>query len=162
MSHAVEALERLKGQGKIRFSGFGCHFTPDLFLEAFQMYGRSFDVCSLPYNVRHRAAEQIIPAAKKAGLGVVTIKPFARGALLDGRKLDGADAGLPRDMIAFVLENPQVDVCICGVHTEAQVRENFSASWTRLSPERRQRLEEVAAVASCGTYAWLEQGWRHA
>jgi aryl-alcohol dehydrogenase-like predicted oxidoreductase len=112
--------------------------------------------------VRHRAAEGIIPAAKKAGLGVVTIKPFARGALLENRKLDSADSGLPRDMIAFVLENRQVDICICGVHTEAQVRENFSASWTKLSPERRQRLEEVAAVASCRAYAWLEQGWRQA
>ena len=95
MSHCLEALDKVKQQGKIRFTGFGCHFTPELFLEAIEKYGRLFDVCSLPYNIRHRAAEKILPAAEKAGLGIVTIKAFARGALLDGRDLRGADAGLP-------------------------------------------------------------------
>ena len=162
MSYSIEALDRMKQQGKVRFTGFGCHFTPELFLQAFENYARSFDVCSLPYNVRHRVAEQIMPAAKKAGLGIVTIKPFARGELLKDRPLDGADAGLPRDMIAFVLENEHVDCCICGLHTEAHARENFSASWTRLSPEDRRRLEKVAALAPCRNQGWLEQGWRYA
>jgi aryl-alcohol dehydrogenase-like predicted oxidoreductase len=95
-------------------------------------------------------------------MGVVTIKPLARGALLAGRDTAGADAGLARDMIAFVLENPDVDVAICGVHTEAHVRENFGASWTRLSPERRERLDKLAAADACPGPAWLEKGWRAA
>jgi len=162
MSYSIEAVEKLKQQGKIRFAGFGSHFTPELFLKAFELYGKAFDVCSMPYNVRHRAAEKVMPAAKKANLGVVTIKPFARGSLLNERDLTGADAGLPRDMIAFVLENDDLDVCICGVHTEAHVRENFSASWTRLSPERRKRLEQVAASTPCEGHRWLEEGWLYA
>jgi aryl-alcohol dehydrogenase-like predicted oxidoreductase len=104
-------------------------------------------------------AETVIPEARKAGLGMITIKPFARGALLEGRDLAGSDAGLARDMIAFVLENPQVDCCICGVHTEAHVRENFSASWTRLNPGARQRLNQIAATTRCGEHPWLERGW---
>jgi len=163
MSHSMEALDKLKQQGKIRFTGFGCHFTPEWFREAFRKFGGYFDVCSLPYNVRHRVAEELLPEAKKAGLGVVTIKPFARGALLKGRDLAGADAGLPRDMIAFVLENKHVDLCTCGVHTPAQVRENVSASWTRLSPQGRGRLKTVAAARVPGRHhAWLEDGWRYA
>ncbi len=162
MSYSMEALDKLKEQGKIRFTGFGCHFTPELFLEAFDKYGEYFDVCSIPYNIRHRAAERVLPAAKEAGLGVLTIKPFARGALLGAKDLDGEDAGLPRDMISFVLENKEVDSCICGVHTLAQVKENFSASWTGLTDEARQRLD-IAANTSCGTgHAWLEEGWRYA
>jgi aryl-alcohol dehydrogenase-like predicted oxidoreductase len=161
MSYSIEALEKLKRQGKIRFTGFGCHFTPELFLQAFEKFGDYFDVCSLPYNVRHRAAETILPAAKKKNLGVITIKPFARGALLEGRRLEGADAGLPRDMISLVLENRQVDICTCGVHTLDQVRENFSASWTKLTPAARRRLG-LAALAPCPGHGWLEQGWRHA
>jgi aryl-alcohol dehydrogenase-like predicted oxidoreductase len=163
MSYSIEALDKLKQQGKIRFTGFGCHFTPKLFLEAFEKFGDYFDTCSIPYNVRHRAAEKLLPAAKKKGLGVITIKPFIRGALLENRDLKGADAGLPRDLIAFVLENKLIDICTCGVHTLDQVRENLSASWTKLSPDRRKRLKELARTCITGhEYAWLEQGWRYA
>jgi aryl-alcohol dehydrogenase-like predicted oxidoreductase len=65
-------------------------------------------------------------------------------------------------MIALVLQEPQVDVCLCGVHTAAHVRENLSASWTALTPERRQRLEQLAAATACPRYQWLEKGWRYA
>jgi len=163
MSYSIEALEKLKQQGKIRFTGFGCHFTPELFLEAFDKFGDYFDIVSLPYNVRHRAAEKLLPEAKKKGLGVITIKPFARGELLKNRDLKGSDAGLPRDMISFILENKLVDICTCGVHTIEQVRENFSASWTKLSPGGRKRLDKVAATTITHPgYAWLENGWRYA
>lgn len=163
MSYSMEALDKLKQQGKIRFTGFGCHFEPKYFYEAFRKFGRYFDICSLPYNVRHRVAEEVMPAAKKLDMGVITIKPFARGSLLKKRELAGADAGLPRDMIAFVLENKHVDICTCGLHTLAQVKENFSASWTELSPAGRRRLKLAAATPlPAGEYAWLEEGWRYA
>jgi predicted aldo/keto reductase-like oxidoreductase len=163
MSYSIEALDKLKQQGKIRFTGFGCHFTPELFLEAFDKFGDYFDTCSMPYNIRHRAAEKILPAAKEKGLGIITIKPFSRGALLKNRDLKGAYAGLPRDMISFVLENKLVDICTCGVHTIEQTVENLSASWTKLSPGGRQRLKKIAGT--CVTdreYAWLERDWRYA
>jgi len=161
MSYSMEALDKLKQQGKIRFTGFGCHFTPELFLQAIDKFGDYFDICSIPYNVRHRAAETVLPAAKKKEMGVITIKPFARGSLLKKRDLEGSDAGLPRDMVAFVLENEQVDICTCGVHTIDQVKENFSASWTELTPAARDRLQ-IAATTSCGGHAWLEEGWLYA
>jgi aryl-alcohol dehydrogenase-like predicted oxidoreductase len=163
MSYSMEALDKLKDQGKIRYTGFGCHFTPELFLEAFDKFGDYFDIVSIPYNVRHREAERLLPAAKEKNLGVITIKPFARGSLLKKRDLEGADAGLPRDMMSFVLENELVDICTCGVHTLAQVHENFSASWTKLTPDARKRLK-IAAATPCTEphHAWLEQGWLHA
>jgi aryl-alcohol dehydrogenase-like predicted oxidoreductase len=163
MSYSIEALDKLKDQGKIRFTGFGCHFTPELFLQAIDKFGDYFDIVSIPYNVRHRAAEKILPVAKKKNMGVITIKPFARGSLLKKKDLAGSDAGLPRDMMAFVLENKHVDICTCGMHTTAQVVENFSASWTKLTPNARERLG-LAARTSCKDrcHAWLEDGWRYA
>jgi aryl-alcohol dehydrogenase-like predicted oxidoreductase len=158
MSYSIDALETLKKQGKIRFTGFGCHFTPELFLKAFDKFGDYFDICSLPYNVRHRAAEEILPAAKKKHLGVITIKPFARGSLLKKR---GLAKGTARDMVAFVLENKHVDICTCGLHTLEQMRENFSASWTPLTPAAREQLG-VAAATPCPGYEWLERDWRYA
>ncbi len=161
MRYSIDALDKLKEQGKIRYTGFGCHFTPELFLEAIDKFGDYFDICSLPYNVRHRAAESVLPAAKEKNMGVITIKPFARGSLLKKRDLEGTDAGLPRDMISFVLENEKVDICTCGVHTLDQTKENLSASWTRLTPDARDRLG-LAAATPCPGYDWLEGGWRYA
>jgi len=97
MSYSIEALDKLKQQGKIRFTGFGCHFTPELFLEAFEKFGDYFDICT------------------------------------------------------------------CGVHTIEQVRENLSASWTKLSPDRCERIKKLAGAGIPGReYAWLEQSWRYA
>lgn len=162
MTYSIEACDKLKKQGKIRFTGFGSHFEPRWFLEAFTKFGKYFDVCSMPYNVRHRVAEKVMPVAKKVGMGVVTIKPFARGSLLKKHDLGGKDAGLPRDLIRFVLENKHVDVCLCGVHTLKQARENFSASWTPLDPGRRRWLEKQVACLPTTEYPWLEHGWHHA
>ena len=132
---------------------------PEWFRDAFAKFGQAWDVCSIPYNVRHRLAEELLPEAKKLGLGIVTIKAMARGELLRTRDLDGADASLARDLIAFVLENPHVDCCIAGVHTEAQVTENLSASWTKITPQARTRLDTIAARTPCRDLAWLENSW---
>jgi aryl-alcohol dehydrogenase-like predicted oxidoreductase len=162
MSYCIEALEKVKQQGKVRFTGFGCHFSPESFLDAIQKHGAFFDVCSFPYNIRHRAGERILPAAEAAELGVVTIKAFARGELLKNRDLNGVDRGLPRCMVAFVLQNKLVDTCICGVISEAELRENLSASWLGLTDEEQRRLERLAANLSCRGYPWLENDWRYA
>lgn len=158
MTYSLETIEKLKKQGKIRFAGFGCHFTPDWFRKAFSQFGQAWDVCSLPYSARNRMAEDLLPEAEKLNLGVVTIKSL-RGSVSDERLQQGPDAGLTRDLIAFVLENQQVHCCICGMHSEAHVEENLSAAWTKLTPEARQRLQKLAAHSPGRTLAWLEDGW---
>ncbi len=159
MSYSLEAIGRLKKQGKIRYAGFGCHFAPDGFRKAFANYGQEFEICSMPYNIRHRAAEELLPEAKRLGMGVITIKALARGELLKDADLAGRDAGIPRDMIAFVLENQSVDCCIFGMHTETHVRENLAASWTPLTEAARRRLDELGRMPSRTLYGWLEPDW---
>ncbi|NUQ62727.1 MAG: aldo/keto reductase [Pirellulales bacterium] len=157
MSYSLEAVAALKKQGKIRYAGFGCHFTPDGFRKAFANFGRDFEICSLPYNIRHRAAEELLPEAKKLGMGVVTIKALARGELLKDTDPEGRDAAIARGMIAFVLENPAVDCCIFGMHSEAQVRENLAASWTPLTGPARQRLKQISEMPSRSLYGWFQR-----
>ena len=159
MSYSLEAIGRLKKQGKIRYAGFGCHFTPDGFRKAFANFGREFEICSMPYNIRHRAAEDLLPEAKRLGMGVITIKALARGELLKDADLAGRDAGIARDMIAFVLENPSVDCCIFGMHTEEHVRENLSACWTPVTEAARRRLDELGRMPPRTLYGWLEPDW---
>ena len=148
--------------GDRSITGFGSHFSRGKYLQAIQKYGKAFDICSMPYNVYHRGAEEVFPAAEKCGLGIVTIKPFARGSLLKKKDLGGKDKGLPRQMIAYVIENKQVDCCICGVHMIGQVRENFSASSNPLTPEERRQLEGMFGSAEEIPLGWLDRGWRYA
>jgi len=159
MSYSLQAIDKLKKQGRIRYAGFGCHFTPAGFRKAFANFGRDFEICSMPYNIRHRAAEALLPIAKELKMGVVTIKALARGELLKDADLTGSDAGIARDMIAFVLENTAVDCCIFGMHTESQVRENLAASWTPLTDKARRRLKEISELPLRSLYGWLENDW---
>jgi aryl-alcohol dehydrogenase-like predicted oxidoreductase len=159
MSYCIEALDKVKQQGKIRFTGFGSHFTPENYLEALAKYGDAFDICSAPYNVRHRAAEEVFPVAEEKNLGIVTIKPFARGSLLEELDLEGEHKGTPRRMVAFVLQNKLVDCCLTGLHTFDQMLANFSASWIGLSPEDTDALDRLASAAPPGEPDWLERSW---
>lgn len=159
MSYTIEAFDKAKKDGKIRFSGFGSHFTPENYIEAIGKYGDAFDICSMPYNCRHRAAEEIFATAEKHNLGIVTIKPFARGSLLEELDLQGKDKDVPRQMIAFVLRNEYVDCCLAGCHTVAQAKLNFSASWTGITDDQAKSLTEVAAAHPSRHPEWLERGW---
>ncbi|NQT81938.1 hypothetical protein HQ563_02880, partial [bacterium] len=152
----------VKKAGKCRFTGFGSHFSRGKFVEAIEKYGKAFDICSMPYNVYHRGAEDVLPAAERCGLGIVTIKPFARGSLLKKKDLEGKDKGLPRRMIAYVIENKRVDCCICGMHTLAHVKENFSASSNPLTAPERRQLERSFGSAEEIPLGWLDRGWRYA
>jgi aryl-alcohol dehydrogenase-like predicted oxidoreductase len=161
MTYAVEALAEIKRQGKARFTGFGSHFSPEKYRDAIRKYGQHFDICSMPYNVRHRAAEEVFPHAEKAGLGIVTIKPFARGSLfkaLEADEPDATDADLAAKMIRFVVANERVDVCLCGVHTLDHVRTNFGAAARPLAAAERRDLDRLASVPTDAD-DWLEHHW---
>jgi len=161
MSYAIEALDEIKKKGQARFTGFGSHFSPANYRQAIKRYGRHFDICSMPYNVRHRAAEQVFPSADRAGLGIVTIKPFARGSLFKALKAhepQATDADLAAKMIRFVLANPRVDVCIPGVHSVDHVRQDFAAAVKPLAAADRRALQRLASVPTDAD-DWLEHHW---
>ena len=161
MSYAIEALDEIKRKGQARFTGFGSHFSPAIYRDAISRYGQHFDICSMPYNIRHRAAEEIFPRADRAKLGIVTIKPFARGSLFKALRADepeATDADLAAKMIRFVVANERVDVCLCGVHTLDHVRTNFGAAARPLAADERQALRGLA-LGPTDADDWLEHHW---
>ena len=161
MSFAIEALEEMKKKGQARYIGFGSHFSPNQYRVAISKYGKHFDMCSLPYNLRHRVAEQVFEEAEKAKLGIVTIKPFARGSLFKALKEDepkASDADLASKMMRFVAANKSVDVALCGVHSEDHVRQNFGAVSQPLAADEEAALTRQAQALARGG-DWLEQHW---
>jgi predicted aldo/keto reductase-like oxidoreductase len=127
---AYEALAKAREQGKVRWVGITGH-SREVMLKAIAT-GR-FDTVQFPFNpIEDEWAEEVIPAAKKAGMGTICMKPFAGGAI-----------GNHRAALRFELARG-MDVVIPGMDAVEQVVENAAAG-DELSPPGPRELEELAA-----------------
>jgi predicted aldo/keto reductase-like oxidoreductase len=110
---AYEALLRAREEGKVRWIGITGH-SREVILDAI---GRGlFDTAQFPYNpIETEWEEEVIPAARRAGIGTIGMKPLAGGALKD-----------PVTSIRFALTRG-IDVSIPGMDSVSQVDENASA-----------------------------------
>ncbi len=121
----VEGALRMKEKGLVRFIGLSSHNRKLL-----GELGRdgAFDVLHLRYNAAHRGAEtEIFPllsADKRPGTVVFTATRW--GQLLKPKKMPpGEKPPTAADCYRFVLSHPAVDVCMSGVKTIEQMRENL-------------------------------------
>lgn len=125
---AYDALSRAREQGKVRWIGVTGHSRPVL-LEAVRT-GR-FDTVQIPFNpIEDEWAQDVLPAAAKAGAGTIGMKPVAGGAIRN----------VPAS-IRFALTRG-IDVSIPGMDSVEQVDENVSAG-EKLSPPTAAELEAL-------------------
>lgn len=141
----LEAVERLKAQGRFRFLGISTHQRP-----LFQRYLQdgSYDVFHVRYNAAHRGAEQeVFPLLPESGgPGVVSFTNTRWGDLLDPKKMPSGTASPPTapDCYRFVLSHPAVQVAICGPKND----EEMSAGLTALEagPMSEEELERMRRI----------------
>src|SRR5689334_21373457 len=73
----VEALDRAKREGKVRFVGFTGHKDPDIHLRMLS-FGYPFDACQMPLNVfdaSFRSFEQrVLPEVRRQGIAAIGMK----------------------------------------------------------------------------------------
>ena len=128
----LEAFERMRERGKVRFLALSTHNRPllqDLFAqESAERSG--YDVFMLRYNAVHRGAEQdvfpYVPAAKKPGIIAYTATRW--GHLLDPRKMPEGETPLEAsDCYRFALSHPAVDLVLCGPANREEMREGVRA-----------------------------------
>ncbi len=83
-SKRLSQLERLKARGAVRVIGI-THYSRHAFREMLQvMADPRVQAIQVPYNPREREIEkEILPAAADLGLGVLVMRPFGEGSLLD-------------------------------------------------------------------------------
>jgi aryl-alcohol dehydrogenase-like predicted oxidoreductase len=145
----VEAFQRLKEQGKVRFLAVSTHnrpLLPSLFQE-FERGESPYDVFMVRYNAVHRGAEQevfpFVPAQAPPGLIAYTATRW--GHLLDARKMPAGEAPLrARDCYRFSLMQPSVDVVLAGPSDEAQMDEALSALEAGpLDPDQVERMRRI-------------------
>lgn len=162
---AFDELGECVRAGKARFRGVSSHH-PAVLREA--LASGLCDVVMFPVGpfVDGRYEEEILPAAKRLGVGTVCFKTFGGGMLVGdtagyGRPLPEGTAGLPRLSVETCVRytlTVDPDVALLGLSTPAEQDAALGAA-ARAEPLdeaglAKVRAEAVAAIAHKGTPWW--------
>jgi aryl-alcohol dehydrogenase-like predicted oxidoreductase len=149
---AVEALDRAREQGKVRFVGFTGHKDPALHLEMLA-HDYRWDACQLPLNcfdASFRSFEQrVLPELNRRGIAAIGMKSFGGDA-----RMIKAKAVSPQEALAYVLSLP-VTTLVSGMETLRVLRQNIAVArgFSPMSERARQALRRrVAAHAVDGRF----------
>ncbi len=143
----VEALERARKEGKVRYVGFTGHKDPEIHMEMLS-YQFPFDSCQLPLNgfdATFRSFEQVVlPELNRQGIAALGMKSFAAGEAVKHKALT------PGDALRYAMSLP-VTTTISGIDSMRVLRQNLKVAQT-FKPmgaaemrSLRRRLEPEAA-----------------
>ncbi|MDB5071177.1 MAG: Aldo/keto reductase [Candidatus Eremiobacteraeota bacterium] len=113
---AVEAIDKAKRDGKVRFVGFTGHKHPAIHREMIER-GYRFDTLQCPLNVldpNYRSFEKnILPLARERGIHVIGMKAFSEGRMLEAGGVD------PDDALRYAMSLPGVLTTVTGIDSQA-------------------------------------------
>jgi uncharacterized protein len=144
---AVEALERAKRDGKVRFVGFTGHKDPEIHLEMLA-HDFPFDTCQLPLNcfdASFRSFErEVLPVLLRRGIAPIGMKSLGGdGRMVEKKAVSAADA------LRYAMSLPVVTT-ISGIDSMRVLKQNVkvAAGFKQLSPRQleaiRSRVREEA------------------
>jgi aryl-alcohol dehydrogenase-like predicted oxidoreductase len=149
---AVEALDRARQQGKVRFVGFTGHKDPRLHLEMLA-HGYAWDACQLPLNcfdAGFRSFEaQVLPVLRRQGIAAIGMKSLGgNGRAVTARVVSAQEA------LAYALSLPVATV-VSGIDTPRVLRQNLAVARgfePKPEPWRRRLRRRVAEQAADGRF----------
>lgn len=136
---AIKALEEAKKKGWVRFLGITGHHDPFILKQAAERF--DFDAVLVALNAAdlhsHSFIKDFLPAARQKGMGIIGMKVYSRGRILDKRLLTA------REALFYVLSLP-VSHVILGCDNILQLEENvaLAKAFSSLSGEEMKRLEQ--------------------
>jgi aryl-alcohol dehydrogenase-like predicted oxidoreductase len=147
----VEALERAKREGKVRYVGFTGHKDPVIHLEMLS-YKFPFDSCQLPLNgfdATFKSFEQLVlPELLKQSIAPLGMKSFGAGQAVKHKVVTPAEA------LRYAMSLP-VATTISGMDSLRVLRQNLKVAqgFTRMTESQmqayRKRLADNAADGRC-------------
>ena len=148
----VEALDRAKKDGKVRFTGFTGHKDPAIHLEMLS-HGYPFDACQLPLNVfdaTFRSFEQrVLPELLLQGIAPLGMKSLCgTGNPVKRRAVTAEEA------LRYVLSLP-IATLVSGIDSMRVLKQNvgIASAFTPFSDAQMARLrKKVADVAADGRF----------
>lgn len=157
----VEALERAKRAGKVRFVGFTGHKSPDILLE---MLAREypFDGCQLPLNVFdatfHSFEKRVLPELQRQRIAAIGMKSLCgEGDPVRKRAIGAGDA------LRYAMSLP-VATTVSGIDSMKILRQNvrIGESFKPFSAAQMDRLRyKMAPVASDGRFELYKTTAKH-
>jgi uncharacterized protein len=148
----VEALDRAREQGKVRFVGFTGHKEPRLHLEMLA-HDYQWDACQLPLNcfdASFRSFEQrVLPELTKRGIAVIGMKSFNGDARALKTKIVTA-----KEALSYTMSLP-IATLVSGIGTMRVLRQNLAIAQGFRPITARQRqalLRRVASTARDGRF----------
>jgi uncharacterized protein len=130
---AVEALQRARSQGKVRFTGVSTH-NRNWLRSVVEKYSDIIQVILFPYTAGSRARQQgsLFEAIQSAGVGAIGIKPFAGSALFLGDSSPSGEHAAEDDRrarlaIRGVLSNPALSSTLPGCASVHQLENAVDA-----------------------------------
>ena len=140
----IEALDRAKAKGLVRFVGFTGHKDPSLHLQMMS-HGYPFDTCQMPLNcfdATFRSFEQqVLPEAARQGIAAIGMKTFGGDA--DAVKKRAVKA---REALRYAMSLP-VAVTVTGIDSLTVLRQNIAVArgFTPMSAQEMQRMRSRCA-----------------
>jgi len=156
----VEALERAKRQGKVRYVGFTGHKDPEIHLEMLS-YKFPFDSCQMPLNgfdASFRSFEQLVlPEVRKQGIAPLGMKSFGAGQAVKHKAVTPADA------LRYAMSLP-VTTTISGMDSLRVLRQNLKVAqgFTPMTAQQMRAYRARAAdLAADGRYELYKTTAQH-
>lgn len=151
--HLIEKIEKLKAQGKIRFSGFSFHDRLELFKEVVEA-NPNWDFCLIQHNYLDFEYEAGVLGPKYAaanGMGLAVMKPARTGFLANlpevmRKALASTGVHKPDNEWAldYLWDIPEVSVAVSGMGSMKDVEANLEyasrAKPNMLTPAEREAL----------------------
>jgi aryl-alcohol dehydrogenase-like predicted oxidoreductase len=144
----VEALERAKAQGKVRYVGFTGHKNPEIHLRMLS-FGFPYDACQLPLNgfdAEFRSFQsRVLPELQRQNIAAIGMKSLGG----DGRVVKKRTARVA-DALRYAMSLP-VCTTVSGIDSLKVLRQNLRIArhFTPMSARERlayeRRLAEYAA-----------------
>jgi aryl-alcohol dehydrogenase-like predicted oxidoreductase len=157
----IEALERAKRQGKVRFVGFTGHKDPAIHLRMLS-FGYPFDACQLPLNVFDGSftsfERQVLPELRTQGIAPIGMKSLCgSGDPVKKRAVRVEDA------LRYAMSLP-VATTVSGIDSMRVLRQNvkIASNFRPMSAAQMERLRRsVAREASDGRFERFKTSMEH-
>lgn len=146
----LDTMQRLKKEGKVRFTGIASHSGT---VEALNAVADTdvYDVAMIAYNYRIQNREEMDSAiAKAAGKGVGIIGMKSTAGVFREKSGPQADSNA---LLKWVLSNRNVSTIVSGMSTLDQLKKNIAMlADLKLSEEEEKELKMLADVSYNGLY----------
>ena len=151
---AIDFMDKLRAEGKIRHMGFSFHASTNEFKRIVDSY--NWDFAQVQFNFldeNFQAGIEGIRYAHEKGLGIIIMEPLRGGSITNKIPKEAQEiydtAPIKRTPaewgLRWVWNHPEVTVVLSGMNDDENVRENIAAAETALPNSMTD--EELAIVA---------------